>query len=399
MKIFMLTPYLPYPLLSGGQVRTYNLLKKIAKQHEVTLFALIKQDSERENIKELEKYCSKIRVFKRTSSPWHPRNILLAGFSAFPFVVTRNLVSELQGEIEKELNDQSYDLIHVETFYMMPNIPKTDVPVLLVEQTIEYLGYESFAHKITKKMPILRPLLNIDIRKITHWERRYWRNCQQLVTVSQDDKEFIQQVEPSIADIAVVSNGVDMEYFTEVEKKLSPTPTVLFVGTFNWLPNVEAVEFLVEKVWPHIKQAMPNVQLRIVGSEPTKKILAYGEKDEQITVTGRVADIREEYAQANVLLAPVFSGKGTRYKVLEAMATQTPVVGTSIALEGINAEEGTHCLVADEPQEMAAETVKVLESLELQKKLGKAGRSFVKNHFSWEQISQDLLDVYEKTAK
>jgi len=399
MKIFMLTPYLPYPLVSGGQVRTYNLLKKISRQHEVTLFALIKQESERENLKELEKYCRKIRVFKRTSSPWHPRNILLAGFSAFPFVVTRNLVSKLQGEIEKELNAEHYDLIHVETFYMMPNIPKTTVPVLLVEQTIEYLGYESFARKITKKMPFLRPFLNIDIRKITLWERRYWRNCQQLVTVSEDDKQFIQQVEPTIRDIAVVSNGVDMEYFSQVEKKGTSIPTVLFVGTFNWLPNVEAVEFLVEKVWPHIKKAVPNVQLRIVGSEPTKKIQSYELHDEQITVTGRVVDIRQEYAQANVLLAPVFSGKGTRYKVLEAMATQTPVVGTRIALEGINADEGTHCLVADEPQEMAAETVRVLESGELQKKLGKSGKSFVKNNFSWEQISLDLLDVYEKTAK
>lgn len=395
----MLTPYLPYPLLSGGQVRTYNLLKQISRQHEVTLFALIKHEDEKQHLKELEKYCKKIHVFRRTSSPWHPRNILLAGFSAYPFVVTRNLVSRLQGEIQQELEENEYDLIHVETFYMMPNIPQTKVPVLLVEQTIEYLGYESFAQKITQSLPLLRPLLNIDIRKIIHWEKKYWRSCDQLVTVSEDDKKFIQQVEPNIKDIAVVSNGVDMPYFSEVKKKLSKTPTVLFVGTFNWLPNVEAVEFLVEKVWPFIKAVVPQVQLRIVGSQPTKKILDYQKLDQQIVVTGRVDDIRTEYARANLLIAPVFSGKGTRYKVLEAMATMTPVIGTSIALEGINAEEGKHCLIADEPEEMAQQAIQVLENNELQQELGKAGREFVERHFSWDQISQDLLDIYEKTAR
>jgi glycosyltransferase involved in cell wall biosynthesis len=399
MRIFMLTPYLPYPLLSGGQVRTYNLLKQISKQHEVTLFALIKHEEETEHLKELEKFCKKIRVFRRTSSPWHPKNILSAAFSAYPFVVTRNLVREVKGEIEKELQQSEYDLIHVETFYMMPNIPVTKVPVLLVEQTIEYLGYESFAQKITQKLPFLRPLLYLDIQKIRHWERKYWRSCDQLVAVSEDDKKFIQKVEPKIKDIAVVSNGVDMPFFTEVKKRLSKRPTVLFVGTFNWLPNVEAVEYLVEKVWPYIKAVVPNVQLRIVGSSPTKKIQDYQKQDEQIVVTGRVEDIRTEYAQANVLIAPVFSGKGTRYKVLEAMATETPVIGTSIALEGINAEEGKHCLIADEPEEMAQQAILTLGNKVLQQELGKAGREFVQKNFSWDQISQDLLDIYEKTAK
>lgn len=399
MRIFMLTPYLPYPLLSGGQVRTYNLLKQISQQHEVTLFALIKHEEEKEHLKELEKYCTKIRVFRRTSSPWHPKNVLSAAFSAYPFVVTRNLVSQLKGEIQKELQQGEYDLIHVETFYMMPNIPPTEVPVLLVEQTIEYLGYESFAQKITRKLPLLRPLLHIDIGKIRHWEKKYWRSCDQLVTVSEDDKKFIHEVEPKIKDIAVVSNGVDMQFFSEVKKRPSPRPTILFVGTFNWLPNVEAVEYLVEKVWPYIKAVIPDVQLRIVGSSPTKKILEYQKHDEQIVVTGRVDDIRTEYAGANILLAPVFSGKGTRYKVLEAMATQTPVIGTSIALEGINAEEGIHCLIADEPEEMAQQAILALENLQLQRDLGKAGREFVQKHFSWDQISKDLLDIYEKTAQ
>jgi len=398
MRIFMLTPYLPYPLLSGGQVRTYNLLKQISKEHQVTLFSLIKNESERQYIKELEPYCHTIQVFKRTQKPWHPKNILLAGFTLYPFVVTRNLVTSLKQAIADELSKEKYDLIHVETFYMMPSIPKTKLPIILVEQTIEYLGYEDFAEKICRRMPFLRFFLNIDIAKIRFWEKHYWRTCDRLVTVSADDRDFIRKVEPHISRIDVVSNGVDLRFFNEVKKKISQNPILLFVGTFNWLPNVEAVEFLVEKVWPKISKQYPDAKLRIVGSSPTDKILKYGRADAQIQVTGRVADIRDEYAQANALLAPVFSGKGTRYKVLEAMASETPVVGTKIALEGIGASPDVHFLLGDDAESMAQQTITLLQDAELQKSLGKASKKFISQHFSWDQIAKDLLRVYEETT-
>lgn len=398
MRILMLTPYLPYPLLSGGQVRTYNLLKHISKEHEVTLFSLIKHENEREHIAHLQQYCQSVHVFKRTARPWHPRNILLAAFTPYPFVVTRNLVMSLKGAIKRELNSRDYDLIHVETFYMMPSIPKTSISTILVEQTIEYLGYEKFAQKLAKKLPGIQWLLNIDITKIKFWEKHYWKSADRLVTVSEDDRKFIQEVEPTIERIDVVSNGVDLNYFSKIKAKRQTDPTILFVGTFHWLPNVEAVEYLVTEVWPLIKEELPNARLRIVGSSPTKEILKFGQQDEAIEVTGRVEDIRLEYAKAWVLLAPVFSGKGTRYKVLEAMASETPVVGTSMALEGINAQVEEQVLQADEPQELASQTVRLLKDHDLQKKLGKAGHKFVSKNFNWDEIAKDLLEVYDKTT-
>jgi hypothetical protein len=169
----MLTPYLPYPLVSGGQIRTYNLLKNLSRQHQITLFSLIKDDNEKQYLKELEPFCQKIEVFKRTFSPWHPKNILRAGFTLYPFLVTRNLVNATKGAVAREISLQHYDLIHAETFYMMPNIPQTNIPVILVEQTIEYLGYQSYTSK-TKLWPI-KPLLNLDILKIKYWEKYYWK--------------------------------------------------------------------------------------------------------------------------------------------------------------------------------------------------------------------------------
>jgi len=397
MKILMLTPYLPYPLLSGGQIRTYNLLKKLADKHEVTLFALIKEESERQFIPEIEKYCKKVRAFKRSSKPFTLRNIIKTALSSYPFLVIRNLTPETKKAVQQELSKESYDLIHAETFYMMPNIPDTNVPIILVEQTIEYLGYESFAQKV--KLPFLKQLLNLDITKIRKWEEYYWKSCTKLIAMSYDDKEFINETVQDKNKIAVVSNGVDTEWFEEKKKALPEHPTILSVGTFNWLPNVEAVKILVEKVWPLVKISIPNVKLWIVGNAPTKEIFEYQQKDNSITVTGGIPDIRDAFAGAHVLLAPVFSGKGTRYKILEAMASETPIVATSTAVEGLGIDNGVHALIGDTSDEMARLTLELLKDDQLQKKLARNGKNFVKRHYDWDMISLKLDSLYQELGK
>ncbi len=392
----MLTPYLPFPLLSGGQIRTYNLLKNLSSKHEITLFALIKEEKENQYLDELKKFCKKIRVFRRTFSPWDIRNVLRAGFTSYPFLVTRNLVAGTRNAVVDEINLQKYDLIHAETFYMMPNIPKTDIPVILVEQTIEYLGYQSYASK--SKNWFLKLLFNIDIIKIKFWEKHYWETCTRLITMSEEDKLFIKSIAPKATRTDVVANGVDMEWFNDVKKKLPSNPTVLFVGTFKWLPNSEAVEFLVEKVWQLIKAKIPKAKLWIVGFSPTEKVYSYEKNDKSIKVTGGIPDIRDAYAQAHLLLAPVFSGKGTRFKILEAMATGTPAVGTSIALEGLGITPGKEAIVANTAEDMANAAVSILNDKKMQAKLSAAGKDFVSKNYDWKAISKTLDRIYQEVS-
>ncbi len=392
MKILMLTPYLPYPLLSGGQIRTYNLLKKLANKHEVTLFALIKDADETKHIPELEKYCKKVNVFKRSSRPFTVSNILRTAFSTYPFLVIRNHVPEVIDAVERELEAEHYDLIHAETFYMMPHIPKTDIPTLLVEQTIEYLGYESYAKKAPK---IVQPLLNIDVKKIKHWEKHYWNESKTLIVMSDDDKKFIGREIGDESKIEVVANGVDTEWFEQKKENRPPEPTLLSVGTFKWLPNVEAVDFLVQHVWPLVKKQLPLVKLWIVGNAPTTKVSNYQKSDTTITVSGTIPDIRDAFKGAHILVAPVFSGKGTRYKILEAMASGTPIVATSTAVEGLEVAHGTHVLTSDTATGMAELIVKLIKDPELQKKLAHNGKQFVKSNYDWSIISEKLDTIYQ----
>ncbi len=392
MKILMLTPYLPYPLLSGGQIRTYNLLKKLSHKHQITLFALIKSEEEKQYVKELEKYCHKVRVFKRSEKPFTLKNIFKTIFSSFPFLVIRNQAEGSLEAVRREIAQQDYDLIHAETFYMMPHIPACKIPIILVEQTIEYLGYESYA----KKAPFfLRPLLNIDVRKIHHWEKHYWQKAKRLIVMSEEDRQFIGK-ELNKEKIDVVANGVDTKWFAQKPRSLNSQPTILSVGTFKWLPNIEAVDFLVKEIWPIIKQRVAKAQLLIVGNAPTSKVISYGSNDPQITVAGRVEDIRDAFQSAHVLLAPVFSGKGTRYKILEAMASGTPVVASKIAVEGLNIKDGQDVLTSNKAQELADLTVKVLNDKNLWQTLSANGKKFVSQHYDWELISQELDKIYQE---
>lgn len=392
MKILMLTPYLPYPLLSGGQIRTYNLLKKLSHKHQITLFALIKNEDEKQYVKELEKYCHKVRVFKRSEKPFTLKNIFKTIFSSFPFLVIRNQAESSLEAVKKEIAKENYDLIHAETFYMMPHIPACQIPIILVEQTIEYLGYESYA----KKAPFfLRPLLNIDVKKIHHWEKHYWQKAKRLIVMSEEDRQFIGK-ELNKEKIDVVANGVDTKWFAQKPRSLSQRPTILSVGTFKWLPNIEAVDFLVEKIWPLIKQKVANAQLLIVGNAPTNKVIAYGKNDPQITVAGRIEDIRDAFQSAHVLLAPVFSGKGTRYKILEAMASGTPVIASKIAVEGLNIRDGQDVLTSNDAQTLADLTVQVLSDKNLWQTLSANGKKFVGQHYDWELISQELDKIYQE---
>ena len=395
MKILMLTPYLPYPLVSGGQIRTYNLLKHLSKSHDITLFALIKHESERKHLQELQKYCRTIRLFKRTEKPFALRNILLSGFTPYPFLVTRNLPLGMQVAVKAELDRGGYDLIHAETFYMMPNIPPTRIPIILAEQTIEYLGYQDY---MKKAHPLLRPILAIDVAKIKYWERYYWQKADKLITMSLEDKMFIERELKKKTNTSVVANGVDLEFFSKTRKALPKEPTVLFVGTFKWLPNIEAVDEIVQKIWPLVKKELPTAKLKIVGYSPTAKIRGYGE-DPSIQVMGAVDDIRDAFKTSHMLLAPIRSGKGTRYKVLESMITGTPVVATTLAVEGLDLQNQREVMIADTAEGLAQATIKLLRDKALQRQLGTAGQKVVRQGYSWDRIAAELDAVYNEFRK
>lgn len=398
MKVLMVTPYLPYPPSSGGQVRSYNLIKHLAAHHEITLFSLVKNEAEKKYISHIKQYCIKVAVFRRPENPWTLSNILHTGLGRYPFLVVRNLSSEQKNALKLELENNQFDLIHAETFYVMPHIPETDIPILLVDQTIEYKVYQHFVEQI--HFWPLKPILYIDLVKLKYWEKYYWQKAALVVAVSEDDKGKINAIVPSLT-IEVIPNGVDINFFAGRKKK-GNSPKILFQGNFTWLQNVEAARILVNQVFPLIKRKFPTAQCIISGQFPKLNIKQLEQIDGvevRELVAGDVESVRGIYQEATVLVAPLYGPGGTRLKILAAMAARVPVVTTSIGASGIEATDGREILIRDTPHAIAQATISLLRADDLYQKLTRAARQLVEKKYSWVTIAHKLDQLYRKVGR
>jgi len=399
MKILMFTPYLPYPDSSGGQIRTQNLLKHLKQKHEITLFSLIKYQKEEQYVPILEKeFCKKVRVFYRPEKPWMFSNIMRTGFSTNPFLVVRNFSPEAKKAVEEELKTGHYDLIHAETFYAMPHIPKTNLPVVLVDQTIEYKVYD---HYVKRTAPFLfRPLLAIDVAKLKFWERYYWRQADKVIAVSQKDKEEMLAVEPNI-DVEIVPNGVNLDLFKKTQNWAKKPPVILISNNFKWLQNIEAAQLLLDEIFPLVKKAVPSARVIVVGQHIPDSIKRYAGNDIEIRSLKEddIAGTTKAYAEATVFASPVKGPGGTRLKNLAAMASQLPMVTTSVGVAGLGAKPGRDILVGDDSETFSRQLIKIMKSPKLGQELGENSRKIVEESYDYEKIAEKLSQIYLSLAK
>lgn len=394
MKILFLVPFLPIDQMSGGQTRWYHLIKHLSKKHEITLMSLIKDDEEKKYLPQIEKYCKKVYVFKRPKSPWTFRNLFLTFITFNPLVVIRNLSLEERAAIKKELSEHNYDLIHAETFYVMPHIPKTNIPIVLVEPTIEFSVYKHYVDNEVK--PILKPIYMFDVVKLRLWEKYYWKKAKRLFAVSEEDKNIMQSEVPGV-DIGVIPNGVDLEFFESKKVTKKNPPHILYHGNFKWMQNVEAVNLLVHEVWPKIKQKIKSVKLWISGRNVPPEIVAYSKEDSNIEISESVEDNRDVYKAATLLVTPIRGPGGTRLKVLEAMASGLPVVSTSVGVAGLGIKYNEHALVSDDMNKISEMVIHLLKNDKICERIGEAGKRFVRDNYDWGGIVSKLDKIYAET--
>jgi len=399
MKILMLTPYLPYPPVGGGQTRSYNLIKYLGKKHEITLFSFIKSSSEEKYVSEMKRYCKKVIVFKRPEKPWTLKNIFRTGFSLYPFLVIRNWTDGVFEKVQEELHSGEYDLIHAENFYVMPYIPKTDIPIIFIEQTIFYKVYEHYTQTLPWYKAFLKPILYIDVFKLRQWEMHFWKKADYISAVSEEDKNLIGRLSRR-SDVYIIPNGVDYGQFSQKVYTKSETPLILFGNAdFHWMQNKEGATILLENIWPKVKNKVPNAKLWITGKIAPKVLAGYkGLKDvliEEVPVEKSI----EPYQKSWLLIAPMKSGGGSRTKFFEAMASGLSIVTTRQGIEGIKAVNGKEALVSDNFSKLAFNAVKVIKSRVLREKLGRNARELVKKNYTWNTSAKDLDALYYYASK
>ena len=388
----MLTPYLPYPTNSGGQIRSNNLIKHLSKKHEITLCSLIKNDEDKKYIGKLKPYCKNIYIFKRPEKPFTISNILKTGFSFDPLLVIRNFSPSEKKALPKIIEEGDFDIIHAETFYVYPHIPRTKIPVVLVDQTIEYEVYEHYVK--TYRSPFLKPILYIDVLKIRYWESFYWRKAARVIAVSSKDAEVMKKTVPGLK-VDIIPNGVGDDFTDDVATHFNKI--VLFMGNYAWLQNSEAARVLAKEVFPKILEIHPDCNLIIAG-QFTEKIKDL--ENENIKVLDfdidDIKSVQKYFRESGILVAPLYGPGGSRLKILSAMAARLPVVTTKVGISGIEAENGKEVLIGESAEEIANLASKLFNDKKFYEKIAVNAREFVEKNYFYGAIAKKLDRVYQE---
>lgn len=396
MKILVVSSFLPHPLFSGGHVRLFNILKELSKKHELTLVCEIRDHQTEEDIKQVKKFCKQIVVFQRKKQ-WSFSNVVNAGFSFYPFLMIGHKNDKMKSKIGELLSENKFDIIHVETFYVMQNLPdNVSIPVVLIEHNIEHLVYERYA----KQAPFfIRPLLFLDIVKLQYWERFFWRKATKLVAVSQEEKILMNR-----EDVEIVPNGVDLQKFKVQTSKLkvkNSEKRILFIGDFKWIQNRDSVEWILKEIWPKIdlKLTTKNLKLWIVGRKIPRSIRELTNDPDVFFDENAPKDTEKIFDQADILLAPIRIGGGTSYKILESMASGVPVVTTYLGKEGIEGTDKKEILIADTAEDIANVIVLLLKNEGQYKDITQNARKMIEDRYDWKEIVKKLEQVYESTIR
>ncbi|MBF8249954.1 MAG: hypothetical protein HW400_555 [Candidatus Levybacteria bacterium] len=374
----------------------YNLIKELSIKHKITLICEKRDYQGDAEILELKKFCKKVITVPRKKQ-WSVKNILKTGLSTSPFLINGHTSMEMKKEINRELNESQFDLLHAETSYVMQNIPPTEIPIVLVEHNVEYLVYKRFADKAPL---LLRPLLHLDVLKLKSWEEAVWRKATKLIAVSENEKKIMSEIRK---DVLIVSNGVDINKFNVLKSEIRNPKSeirILFIGEFKWMQNRDAIEWIIKEIWPKLMaEFIPSmtdkgIKLWVVGkSIPDSIKKMTGDKnvlfDEQAP-----KETERIYQKADLLLAPIRVGGGTSFKILEAMASGVPVVTTNLG-NAIEAKENVEIVIAGEAQDFVVKIKKLLEDKEFYETISQNGRKLIEEKFNWQKIAEDLNSVYE----
>jgi len=396
VRILVVYPYIPFPVDRGTYQRTFHLLRALARNHEVDLLALSENGERVEQRPVFAGFCRRVE-FVRFSHPRWPRFFPGRLLNPLPTSVRHWQLPHVAEAIQHFAGDQPYDLAHVCDIVMaqyflngLGHLP------LAVDRSRVDLQFQ-IAQRQAMSRGLRQAVLDWEtLIKLKRFERRVARRAAVEVVCGPDDETFIREHISRQVPVQVVTNGVDLDYFTPTasSEPRAGEPTALFCGAMDYTPNVDALRWFFAEMHEPLRRRIPNLRVLIVGKSPLPEVQAYAERP-GVTVTGSVPDVRPFYRRAWLQIIPLRIGGGTRLKIPESMAMETPVVSTTIGAQGLSLRHEHDLLLADTPEAFVRETARALLEPALRTHLEQEGLRTVRARLSWARLGQELSDYYE----
>jgi len=397
MRILVLDEEFPYPPNTGKRIRSLNLWKRLAEKQEVYYLAYGDEDSENYRMFQqlgMNPIAVKSKIPKKSGLLFYLR-LFLNLFSKYPYIVSSHHSRLFKNEMKKAIEEISPHLIVCEwTPYAVFVEDIKDIKKVIVAHNIETHIWRRYHEN--EKGKLRKWYIGKQAEKLETFERAVFRRVDGATAVSEIDATDIHSFDHRLP-VKVVQNGVDLDYFTPDDSEPAGN-SLVFVGTMDWRPNQDAVIYFSNEIFPLVKDRNPDAEVYFVGRNPPSHIRELDSRP-GINVTGSVDDVRPYIRRGTVYIVPLRIGGGTRLKILDAMAMKKAIVSTVIGAEGLDVNHGENILLAESPEQFAAEVETLFNEPDLSKRLGENGRELVEKKYGWDHLSGKLEDFLNMVVK
>ncbi len=399
MKILWVKSDFLHPTSRGGQIRTLETIRRLHARHEIHYIAF-DNPAEPEGLARAGEYCSYVYPVRHRPPASRSLKFALqvAGsiFNPLPLAVARWVAPAMKEQIRLVRQQHRFDSIVCDFIAPAPNFDSL-AGCVLFQHNVETTIWRRHAEHA--RDPLRRAYFGLQARRMFNCEKKMCLEAARIVAVSAEDAAAMYAIFGVAAEkISAVPTGVDLDYFRRPAQTPRETDLV-FVGSMDWMPNVDGVQYFVREILPLIRRERPACTLTVVGRRPSPDILALARVDPLIRITGTVPDVRPHLWGSRVSIVPLRIGGGTRLKIYESMAGSVPVVSTTVGAEGLDVNHPATIRLADTPAAFAAECLQLLNAEATAERMAEAARDLVTARFSWDRITQDFEDILAGAAK
>jgi glycosyltransferase involved in cell wall biosynthesis len=392
MRILWVKTDFLHPTNRGGQIRTLETIKRLHKRHEVHYVAF-EDPAHPEGPERAREYSAlhfQVPHYvpeKKLTSPAFAGQLVAGLLSPLPVAVVRWRSHAMRREIEKLESKHRYDSIVCDFLFPAPNIPSL-AKATLFQHNVEaqiWRRHASHASNLAKRI-----YFQIQARRMEAYEGSVCRKVKRVIAVSKADADLMQ-LQYRINGVQAVDTGVDTDFFRPPAVPVEPKADLVFLGSMDWMPNIDGMQWFVRDILPLIHSRRPEATIAIVGRKPSPEILALA--GDKIHVTGTVPDVRPWLWGGKVSIVPLRIGGGTRLKIYESMAAHTPVVSTTVGAEGLEVHDGRDISIADSPADFAQRCTDLLDSQAAREAMSREAAGMVCSRFSWDSVTSQFEDL------